>query len=125
MSDTSHPTPEGDPDLTAMAYQPSRPLFSGNAFRRRRGSGFEAAKRLIFLTILVLLMLIPLNMVEGVVQERAERKLEVETEIGAQWGPAQTVGGPILVIPYDVTETRSKSDGSNENRLVRHYASFL
>jgi len=125
MSDTSHPTPEDDPDLTAMAYQPPQPLFSGSAFHRRRRSGFEAAKRLIFLAILVLLMLIPLNMVEGVVQERAERKLEVETEIGAQWGPAQTVGGPILVIPYDVAETRSKSDGSSENRLVRHYASFL
>ncbi|HVI90199.1 MAG TPA: cell envelope integrity protein CreD, partial [Dongiaceae bacterium] len=123
MSDTSYPMPEDDP--AAPPYHPPRPLFAGSALRLRRGSGFEAAKRLIFLALLVLLMLIPLDMVEGVVQERAERKHTVETEIGEQWGPAQTVGGPILVIPYEVTETQLKSDGSSESRLVRHYASFL
>lgn len=125
MSDTSYPTPDSNPDPTVAPSQAPRPLLTGSAFRLRRGSGFEAAKRLIFLMLLVLLMLIPLNMVEGVVQERAERKHEVEAEIGEQWGPAQTVGGPILVIPYDATETQLRADGSSESRLVRHYASFL
>jgi inner membrane protein len=59
------------------------------------------------------------------VQERADRKHQVETDIGEQWGPLQTIGGPILVIPYEQTETQIKADGSSERRLVRHYASFL
>lgn len=90
-----------------------------------RGSGFEAAKRVIFLLALVLLMLIPLGMIENVVQERAERKHAVAAEIGDQWGAVQTVSGPILVIPYEVVEIQTKTDGSKESRLVRHYASFL
>lgn len=90
-----------------------------------RSGGFEAGKRIVSLIVLVLLMLIPLDMVEGVVQERAARKQAVEAEIGDQWGPAQTIGAPVLVIPYDVTEVETKQDGKQESRLVRHYASFL
>lgn len=125
MSDMPQSTPEGDPGPAFAPPEPGRPLFSPGLFRRRRGSGFEAAKRLIFLSILVLLMLIPLDMVEGVVQERAARKQEVATEIGDQWGPTQMVGGPVLVIPYEVTETQPKADGTSQNRTIRHYASFL
>jgi inner membrane protein len=117
--------PSQDSDSDPAARQAARHLLSAGGFRLRRGSGFEAAKRLIFLSILVLLMLIPLDMVEGVVQERADRKQQVEAEIGAQWGPEQTIGGPILVIPYNQMETQIKADGSSEQRLARHYASFL
>src|ERR1700743_142930 len=117
--------PSQNADSDPATRQAARHLLSTSAFRLRRRSGFEGGKRLIFLSILVLLMLIPLDMVEGVVQERADRKHQVETEIGEQWGPEQTVGGPILVIPYQQTETQLKADGSSEQRLVRHYASFL
>jgi inner membrane protein len=90
-----------------------------------RSGGFEAGKRIVSLIILVLLMLIPLDMVEGVIQERAGRKQAVEVEIGDQWGPSQTIGAPVLVIPYDVTEVETKQDGKQESHVVRHFASFL
>jgi inner membrane protein len=122
MTDIPNQDPPADPTSLSVARSP---LPGAGLFRLRRGSGFEAAKRLIFLSLLVLVMLIPLDMVEGVVQERAERKHDVATEIGDQWGPEQTIGGPILVIPYEQTETMLKPDGTSVPHLVRHYASFL
>ena len=69
--------------------------------RRRFGGGWEAGKRVAFFGVLVLIMLVPLGMVEGVVDERAATKAQVAEEIGAQWGPAQTISGPVLVVPYE------------------------
>lgn len=110
--------------------KPDQPPASGISSMRRwpgrwRGTGFEAAKRVLFLGILILLMLIPLGMVEGVVQERSQRKQQVSAEIGEQWGPVQSVSAPILVVPYEMIETRAKVDGSEATLRVRHFATFL
>ncbi len=97
-----------------------------NPWRQRwRGSGFEAAKRILFLSLLILAMLIPLGMVEGVVQERTFRKQEVIAEVGEQWGPVQAVSAPVLVIPYDTLEMRPRSDGTEIPTRIRHFATFL
>ncbi|WP_374366934.1 cell envelope integrity protein CreD [Dongia sp.] len=90
-----------------------------------RGSGFEAAKRILFLGFLILVMLIPLGMVEGVVQERFARKLDVIAELGEQWGPPQEISAPILIIPYDTEETQLRSDGTTGAVTIRRYANFL
>jgi inner membrane protein len=109
--------PTDEPNVTEPASDPARPIW--------RSGGFEAGKRTVFLILMVLLMLVPLDMVEGVVQERAQRKQSVEAEIGEQWGPAQVIAAPVLVLPYDVTEQQVKQDGTRESHVVRHYASFL
>jgi inner membrane protein len=49
---------------------------------------------------LVLASLIPLNMVNGLIHERQERKATVTNEIKQSWGGKQTIVGPILTIPY-------------------------
>ncbi len=51
--------------------------------------------------ILVVLLLIPLGMVRGLVLERQARESNVQREIAGVWGAAQTLGGPVLSIPYD------------------------
>jgi inner membrane protein len=63
-------------------------------------AGFEATKRAVFLGLLMLVLLIPLSMIEDLVYERENRKLEVDSEITSQWGGPQTILGPILVVPY-------------------------
>ena len=80
--------------------QPSRPT---EPWHRRFGfgaAGFEATKRAFFLGLLTLVLLIPLGMIEDLVQEREARKFEVDSEITSQWGGPQTLLGPILVVPY-------------------------
>jgi inner membrane protein len=115
---------------STFADQPPEPLPHSTASpspwaRRWRGSGFEAAKRILFLSLLILAMMIPLGMVEGVVQERAQRKLDVIAEVGEQWGPLQAVSAPVLVIPYDTLEMRPKADGTELLTRIRHFATFL
>jgi inner membrane protein len=113
-------------DDFASLRPPERGRIDPRQWRDRwRGSGFEAAKRILFLGALILLMLIPLGMVEGVAQERSWRKQQVMDEVGEQWGPVQSVSAPILVVPYDMLETRPKADGSEALFRVRHFATFL
>ncbi len=52
--------------------------------------------------VLVLLMLIPVGMVRGVVDERNALYQGVVQQVGAEWGGEQLVIGPVLLIP--VTE---------------------
>lgn len=114
MFDHSDPGPE-TPTLQSLAR-------AGRA--RLSGSGWEAARRIVVLVFLVLVMLIPLGMVEGVIEERGWRKQEVAAEIGAQWGPEQVVSGPALVVPYDHVETRTLADGKIENTTRTRYLVF-
>ena len=100
MSDFADPGPNS-PTIQSVAR---------NA-RRRFGSGWEAGKRVSFFILLVLVMLVPLGMVEGVIEERAATKRTFEEEIGAQWGPSQTISGPVLVIPYETTRVQTRSEG--------------
>lgn len=65
------------------------------------------------IAILTLLMLIPINMVKSLIEERKNVKNIVEEDIINKWGGAQEITGPIMVLPF-----------CNENKEIR-YAYFL
>jgi len=89
------------------------------------GGGFDVTKRVIVLGVLVLVMLIPLAMIGDMVTERSERRDQVETEIAGLWGGSQTIGGPVLAVPY-ITRTESISpDGTVGPAAVKHLVYFL
>lgn len=113
MSDFADPGPSS-PTIHSMARTAGR----------RFGSGWEAGKRVSFFILLVLAMLVPLGMVEGVIEERAATKAQVEEEIGAQWGPSQTISGPVLVIPYETTRVLTNSEGEQKTIVEKHHAVF-
>lgn len=71
-----------------------------------RSAGF----RFIVVGLLALLMFIPLNLVSGVVQERAHHSDQTVAAIGDEWGGAQLVSGPLLMIPVteEVTYARKR-----------------
>ena len=64
---------------------PSSPTIQSMArsARRRFGSGWEAGKRVSFFILLVLIMLVPLGMVEGVIEELAPAV--VMLDVTADW----------------------------------------
>lgn len=70
-------------------------------------------KKISVITMLIIILIIPLKLILGTIEERSYRNCRAYSEISATWGAAQHIAGPILNIPY--------YDGNGQ----LHQASFL
>jgi inner membrane protein len=57
----------------------------------------------IMIAVLVLLLLIPNAMIQGLILERQERSEQTIAKINEKWSLSQTICGPILTIPFTTT----------------------
>ena len=64
----------------------------------------SVTSKLASIGFLVLILLIPASWIESLVHERQTRAAEVVTEISNKWSNAQTVTGPVLMIPFTELE---------------------
>ncbi|MEM9051053.1 MAG: cell envelope integrity protein CreD [Bacteroidota bacterium] len=55
--------------------------------------------KLITITVLMLLLLIPTSMVKSIIQERELLNAQATEEVSSKWANEQTISGPILTIP--------------------------
>lgn len=78
----------------------------------------------IIIAILTLLLLIPIHMVTSLIEERAEYKEEVTSEIVSKWGGEQNIKGPVLVIPY-TKYTLTKIASANSSRGEDVYQGYV
>ncbi|MFO7938158.1 MAG: cell envelope integrity protein CreD [Bacteroidales bacterium] len=60
----------------------------------------SATVKLLTITVLMLLLLIPASMIQSIIQERERRNLEAVEEVSKRWASAQEIKGPILTIPF-------------------------
>jgi inner membrane protein len=67
-----------------------------------------------FIGFLILIMLIPVVMLSELVSERQQRQQQVTEEISSKWASAQTIVGPIIMLPYYTRTDSSKT-------IVRKY----
>lgn len=86
--------------------------------------------KLLMVGILALFLLIPLELVKGLIAERAERQKEVISEITEKWGDSVTVYGPVLKVPYNVLAQEKRVDAKTKQEFlveskIRKYAYFL
>ena len=63
---------------------------------KKNSTGF----RLVVIGILVLLLLIPSAWISSLVNEREGWKEEAVSEITSKWAKSQTIGGPVVTVPY-------------------------
>ena len=63
----------------------------------------------LMVAVVALLVLIPVQMLRGLVEERAHSRQEAISSVARGWGGAQFVGGPIVVIPVTVTRDNGRS----------------
>lgn len=56
--------------------------------------------RLLIMGVILMALNVPLTMMCGVVSERTARRNSVAAEVAETWGGAQTIGGPVLTVPY-------------------------
>lgn len=75
--------------------------------------------KLAVLALLVLVLLIPVSRVTSLVRERMERQDEVAREIAGTWGGEQSLLGPVLTVPYTVTEEWVTVERTAGDRRVR------
>ncbi|MBU0765832.1 MAG: cell envelope integrity protein CreD [Bacteroidetes bacterium] len=74
--------------------------------------------KLLIVAPLVLLFLIPQLLLTSLVKEREQRKNEVVMDVSQKWGSAQTITGPVLVVPF-------RKKDVEEDKYVLDYAYFL
>lgn len=83
--------------------------------------------KLFTIGILILLLLIPVSMVENLIEEREARQVEAITEVSSKWGEQQTLTGLVLTVPYRSFTKVYEGDKTDKFKLVesREYAHFL
>ena len=62
----------------------------------------------IAVTFVALVMLIPLNMLRGLVAERTQMREQSVELVSRGWGGQQLVGGPVLAVPVTWTDSQRK-----------------
>jgi inner membrane protein len=81
--------------------------------------------KMIMVGILTLVLLVPLQYVKSLIEERSKRQKEVVTEINQKWGESIYFYGPIIKVPYlksniiikeeNVKSTVSREEVSEDN----------
>lgn len=90
------------------------------SLRKKISESVMAKVAVIFLLILGLM--IPKAMVDGLIREREGRQFDAVQSISSEWGGEQTVSGPILTVPFRTTWV-DKAGKSHTSHLK--YAHFL
>lgn len=72
--------------------------------------GNSVITRLAVIGCLIMILLIPVEMIKGIIHEREIRRQDVVTEVSSKWGREQTIAGPILSVPYTVYTTDDKGN---------------
>ena len=108
----------------AIAAPPPLPK-SQPSFGRR----YRTIIKLIGVGVLILLLLIPLGMISGVLNDRLSRRNEAVADITSSWGKQQCLVGPVLGIPYQYKFKAVKEiagpDGKLEKREVEEAATAV
>ena len=77
-----------------------------------------ATVKVIVIAVLFLLMLIPIRLVRGLINEREATKVSVVNEISSKWGAAQTLAGPVLTLPYKNYYKTSKGETRHNTKHI-------
>ncbi len=77
--------------------------------------------KMIIVSGLAILLLIPSFLMQDVIRERIALSQKVKNELYAQWGGKQVVAGPVLNVPFSVSETGDNNQVNNERHGVAHF----
>jgi len=81
--------------------------------------------KLLGIGFILLILLIPIEMVRDIIQERQYYQFDVQQEITSSWGHEQVIEGPVLTVPYEVTTFVRTTEDKTEEIKTRHFAHFL
>ena len=76
--------------------------------------------KLLTISFLVLLLLIPLNMVHDLIRERQYRSQDAIREVSQLWGSRQTVSGPMITVPVKYVTVKKVDDKEVKEVTIHH-----
>lgn len=76
--------------------------------------------KIIMVGFLTLILLIPLQFVKNLIEERSQRQKEVVSETSEKWGEAIYFYGPVLKVPYQQTDEVVEYD-TKTNAQIKKY----
>jgi len=77
--------------------------------------------KLFSIGFLMLILLIPTSMLESLIRERQDVRDAAIEEVSSKWGGRQTIGGPVLTVPYNI----QMKDEKGNYETVKRFAHFL
>ncbi len=77
--------------------------------------------KMIIVAILAILLLVPTFLIQDVIRGRMDLSEKVKTELYSQWGERQVVAGPVLNVPFSVTETDEDHPATGEQHGIAHF----
>ena len=116
-SQTNRPTDQKTNRPTDFPYLPPMSFFERlNAWARR-----SLTLKLVIIGVMVLFLIIPTVLLEDLIRGRQRLRDNAQTEVAAKWGLSQTVGGPVISVPYSYQTVTSDNKLSTQSG----YAHFL
>lgn len=80
--------------------------------------GSKISLKGLLVCVLILVMLVPGCFVQDLVKERQQRQSEVVKEVSGKWANAQTITGPVLMLPYKKTVTYKDGTEATETKMA-------
>jgi inner membrane protein len=81
-------------------------------------SGRQLLLRLAVVACLIFVMMPPLRLILGIVQDRASYHAEAVSTISSTWGKEQQLAGPFLIIPYTVRYQKEEKMPRSDEELL-------
>lgn len=94
-----------------------------NQDQQTQGFLHSNTAKIIMVGVLTLVLLIPLQLVKGLIWERAQRQEDVIFEINDKWGSDVYFNGPMLKVPYTVYEKTILTNEKTKQVTTRRTAS--
>ncbi len=77
--------------------------------------------KMVIVSVLAILLLIPSFLIQDIIQERIDLAGQVKNELYHQWGGRQVLAGPVLNVPFSVSETVENSQVTSVREGVAHF----
>ena len=76
--------------------------------------------KIVAIGAIILVLLVPMLMLGGLIDERESLRDGARREVSAQWGQEQTLGGPVLSVPYTVTVRQGDAGAATTTTETRY-----
>ena len=93
-----------------------------NSFAELRTS---ISLKVVVIGALILLLLIPVAMIRGVIEDREAIGWQAQSDIMQSWGGEQQIGGPMLVLPYELVRATQYGERITETGQLQILPALL